>query len=416
MLTVFIVLGLTPVAFAQCIGYLDSFDVRVLDGQLRPVEGALVTVKFDRGASFGDQYFTTAPKATDASGKVHFDIANQGTLTRTIDCKIVINGSAGGESKVVTVEANKHGPIVDVQLGDVYPVNFYVRDQLRAPLLNASVTLGNKSLKTDQFGRAKFFFKKGLYDYLASYQSAQQAGNINVSNDTEFEVIFNYYKISIGVKDDNGEPLPAKLTIFNQSFEMANGLYLNEKTFGEVIPYSVDYKGIVREGVIYPASDPVEDLIYDIHAPLFGEIKSETVNNRPRLTITASDPGQYASGLNVSSIKLRYKIGAADDSTPWSTAVTFTAGKDRFNSEFPELPKNSIVTFAVEIKDKAGNRADIQGKFSTFAETPTNTTNQSNPQPEPQAEQGIPLLYIIVGVIIIILAGYMVIRMKSKGT
>ncbi|MCI0530809.1 MAG: hypothetical protein L0Y74_02510, partial [candidate division Zixibacteria bacterium] len=382
MLAVFILLGFTTGAFAQCIGYLDSFDVRVLDGQLRPVEGALVTVKFDRGASFGDQYFTTAPKATDASGKVHFDIANQGTLTRPIDCKIVINGTAGGETKIVTVEANKHGPIVDVHLGDVYPVRFFVRDQLKAPIPNASVTLGNKSGKTDQFGSVKFFFKTGIYDYLASYQNAQQAGQVNVSNDTEFEVLFPYYKVSISVKDDNGQPLAAKLTIFNQSFEMQNGLYVNEKTFGDAVPYSVDYQGIVTDDIIYPASDPVVELTYDIHAPLFGEIKSEIVSGRPRLTIVASDPGQYASGLNVSSIKVRYKIGAADDSTPWSTAVTFTAGKDKFNSEFPELPKNSIVTFAIEIKDKAGNRADIQGKFSTFAENQTNTTNQTNTQPE----------------------------------
>ncbi|HSB46922.1 MAG TPA: hypothetical protein VLD37_02825 [Candidatus Bilamarchaeum sp.] len=415
-LALIMLIGFISASYADCIGYLDSFDVRVLDGKLRPIQNASITVRFDRGATFGEQYFTTQPKLTDSSGKVHFDIANQGTLSRKIDCNIEINATAGGELRTVIVKANEHGPVVDIQLNSTYPLDFYVRDQLRAPLGNASVTVGNKSGKTDSAGKIRFYFKTGDYNYLASYQNAQQSGTLTVSNDTEFEVLFPHYRISISVKDDNGAPLPATLMIFNDSFEMQGGTYENERTFGESIPYSVDYKGIIKEGVLYPATEPIADLTFDIHAPLIGQITPTTVNSRPRLTVMASDPGQYASGLDVSSMKVRYKIEPSDDSTPWSTATTFTAGKNTFNSEFPELPKNSIVRFMVEVKDKAGNRADLEGKFSTFAEQnpSNNTTNQSNPQPGGQPEQGIPLLYIIVGIIVLVLGVYMVIRMKSK--
>lgn len=419
-LALFLILWFAPAAFADCIGYNDSFDARVLDGRYRPIEGADVVVKFDRGATFGEQYFITPPKKTNALGIVHYDIANQGTLARTIDCRIVINASIGGAVKSVTIEANKHGPTVDLILNNTYPVSFYVRDQLRAPLANASVTVGNYTTKTDANALAKFYLSVGNYSYLASYQEASQSGTLEVANDTNFEVLFAHYKIRIEVKDDTGAPLAATVTLFNQTFDMPSGVFENDRVFGEAIPYSVDYKGITKEDVIYPATDPIAEIFFDIHSPLFLSVQSETFNNRPRLQISVSDPGQYASGVDVSSVKVLYRMEPADASTPWSSAVTFTAGLNKFNSEFPELPVNRIITFKIEMRDKAGNRADIDGKFTTVSGgqdgNTTNTTNQTNPQPGTPTEQGIPLIYIIGGGIVVILAVYWVFRMKSKAT
>jgi hypothetical protein len=72
----------------------------------------------------------------------------------------------------------------------------------------------------------------------------------------------------------------------------------------------------------------------------------------------------------------------------------------------------------VKIKDKAGNRADVDGKFSTYvAPPPKNVTeNQTTTQPTQPEGQGIPLLDIVGGVIILVLAVYLVIHMKSKGS
>ena len=125
---------LSQVTFADCVGYNDSFDARVVDAKYRPIPDAEVLVKYDRGATFGEQYFITPVYHTDSEGKAHFHIWNLGTTARKMDCNIYVNGSIGGRTKEVTVIANEHGPIVDVQLNDVYPVRFYVRDQLGAPL------------------------------------------------------------------------------------------------------------------------------------------------------------------------------------------------------------------------------------------------------------------------------------------
>jgi hypothetical protein len=70
------------------------------------------------------------------------------------------------------------------------------------------------------------------------------------------------------------------------------------------------------------------------------------------------------------------------------------------------------------MNDKAGNKASIDGKFSTLAgqsEPVNNTQNQTNAQPTAEQEQGIPLLYIFAGAIVVLLAVYVVFRIKSQG-
>lgn len=406
---------LSQVAFADCVGYNDSFDVRVLDAKYRPVPDAEVQVTYDRGATFGEQYFTTPAHYTDSEGKAHFIIFNQGTTARKMDCDIDITGSAGGSKKAVTVVANQHGPIVDVVLNDVYPARFYVRDQLGKPLEDASVTLGTKTGKTDENGLIKFFYKTGSYDYLASYLDARQAGSLAVSDDTEFEVLFTYHGVVVDVVDDTGNPLNATLAIFNESFQLEDGHFEYEKTFGEMIPYSVTYKGIPRTGTIETSIDPTIIVVYDVHSPLFGEITTDIANNWTKLLIGVSDPGDFASGVDVSSIRVTYRLEPADPTDPWNTAVTFTTGYNTFTADFPELPPNSIVGFRIEITDKTGNRADIEGKFSTFRpEIPQNyTQNQTDTQPTGPEEQEIPLFYMIGGGILVILVVYLVFRIKS---
>ena len=98
MLMFILFLQFSAAVFAGCANYTDSFSVLVLDGNLRPIQGAAVTVTFDRGASFGSQYFTTQPNYTGTDGTLRYTILNQGTSTRPIDCTITINATASGEN------------------------------------------------------------------------------------------------------------------------------------------------------------------------------------------------------------------------------------------------------------------------------------------------------------------------------
>ncbi|MFH1685385.1 MAG: hypothetical protein ABH983_03695 [Candidatus Micrarchaeota archaeon] len=413
-----LLLILSQIVIADCAGYVDEFSVRVLDSKNRPIEGADVWIKFDRGTLFGEQYFTTEIRQTDAAGKVDYQVINQGTNTREIDCTIVINGSAGGGTKKIEVEANSHGPIVDVILDDVYPVKFYVRDHLNAPIENASVTIGDKSGKTNEYGYVKYLFVEGSYDYLSSYEIAKQAGTIVIEGeDVEFAVIFPHYHIYVDVLDDYGDPLPVNLTVLNETVYLPDGHYENEKIFGDYIPYKIGYKGLEKNGEILAIENPRAEIILDIHAPLFGEVVSETINNRTKLNIPISDPGADASGVDVKTLQVQYRLEPADASTPWNTAVVFTTGFNTFAAEFPELAPDSIVQFTIEVKDKEGNKATLGGKFSTLVGTAppiNNTQNQTNPQETPGESQEIPLLYIIVVVFVVIFAIILVKKLKSN--
>jgi len=166
-------------------------------------------------------------------------------------------------------------------------------------------------------------------------------------------------------------------------------------------------------------------MVYDVHAPLFGDITPQTTNNWTKLMIEASDPGEFASGVNVSSIRVTYRLEPAEPTDPWNTAVTFSTGYNTFAAEFPELPPDSIVNFRIEIKDKEGNRADIDGKFTTFTgdddavdgEGPVDDTqNQTNAQVTEPEMQEIPPFYIVGGAILMILIVYMVIRLKRMAS
>lgn len=410
---------IATVAYADCAGYTESFDVRVLDAKYRPLPNANVTVTYDRGSSFGEQYFTTNPQRTDANGIVHMTIYNQGTGTREIDCRITVKADVEGASASTTITVNEHGDPVDVVLPTLYSVKFYVRDQLGYPLENASVSIDNRTSRTGPKGDVAFYLQTGQYRYLASYLDAKQESSLNVSNDTEYEVRFAFYKVVLDVSDDTGASVAASLTMFNRTYEAQDGHFELDKVFGDSVPYSVTCKGIVTNGTLVPSSNLPVKVVYDMHAPTFGNITPELFNGKQRLVISVSDPGTQASGLDLETMQVSYKMEPSDENTPWNNAVIFTSGRNQLTAEFPQLPQNRIVNFRAEIKDRAGNKAEIDGKFTTMVIAPpqnaSNGTKNQTVTPETgQGQQGIPLSYIIGGAIVALLAISLVFRLKTK--
>jgi hypothetical protein len=229
-------------------------------------------------------------------------------------------------------------------------------------------------------------------------------------------ITFPYYRVEIDVMDDNGVPLDALVTMYNETFQLQDGYFENNRSFGHNINYEISYKGLINKGVIIPELDPRVQVVYDIHAPTFDDIISQTVGDRATLTLEVSDPGLHPSGIDVTSIIVKYRMEPADPTTPWNSAVVFPTGYNTFTAEVSDLPTDVVVQFAAEIKDKDGNRATIDGKFSTLAvEQPVNITqNQTKPQNDVETSQEIPLFYIVGGVFLVILIVYLGIRIKSR--
>lgn len=408
LLTTLLVLSfIVPTVIAdeiECVGYNETFDVRVLDAKIRPVEGALIQVRFDRGTSFGPQYFTTKPKETGEDGTVEITINNQGTETRDIDCRIWVNATVGGAYAEKTIEVTAHGPIVDLLL-DAYPVDIEVNNQAGNPIEGATVTIFNISRTTDSYGRVKFYSAPGLIDYFASYFKGKEAGSILVSGDTDYEIVLVRHSISIDAVDDQGEPVEATLNIFDETVRMKNGHYETDEVYGNTVEASLNYMGLYKELLMFPGEENKSIVSFDTHAPTIENITTTSIGSRPRLTTRIVDKGEYATGVNPNAIEVTYQILPATGISQWTSATTFVSGLDTFVSDFPEIEAGKIIEFRIEAQDYEGNKVIQTGKFVTTKEEPEDV---EEPIEMVEEDQEIPYFYIIIGVILIIVVVYIV--------
>jgi len=384
----------------DCRGYTDSFYVRVLDAKLRPVEGALVRVMFDRGTSFGEQYFVTDPLPTNSDGTRYFSIANQGTETRKIDCRIWINATLGNAKATKIVTANSHGQFIDLNL-NVYLLDVLVDDQNGMPIENATVTINGISKPTGKDGRVRFYTPPGLIDYLASYYRGKESGKIYVRNDTDYEIVLRRHSVSIDAVDDEGKPVEATISIFNESFPMINGHYETE-AFGNTIEGNISYMGIEKRIEMDLDKSNTSVVVFDLRPPSIQSTEITVIGKRPRMTIRVADDGKYASGVNVSATKVIYRILPLEVGSGWSSATTFAASLDTFVSDFPELESDKTIEFRIEIRDEEGNTAVREGRFVVPESNVETTQNQA------QTDKNSQILYIAIVVIIIIVAVYIV--------
>lgn len=402
----------------NCTGYKEYVNVRVLDAKLRPIQNAAVWLTYDRGLSGNNQYATTKKQYTNSEGIFSFYLVNDGRTTQLPDCNILISASAGNQEGKITVIATAHATLIDVPLDQTYPIHFLVRDQNLVPLPNATLSIGNMSLKTDSNGEIYTYLRSGSYNYFLSYLEGTQTGSFAVTDDLNYEILLPFYSISFDVIDDFGQPLNSTLTLFNRTQRSDAGHFEIGKAFGSSIYYMIEFAGHIKEGRVDAPTRPNTQIIFDIHAPVFGDIRPDSAGETFQLLIPVTDPGPYSNGINPGSLKVTYHPEPGD--SVWSDARIYTKNKNLYVAEFPNLSANKIVSFRAEIQDNEGNKASIDGKFSTFKSPPSNTTPaanlSSNPNlpPDQPKEQGFPLLYIVIGAIVLFLAIYLIFRLKSK--
>ena len=409
--TLFVILLLTVSNAADdCIGYTDEFDVRALDAKLRPVEDAYIQVTYDRGSSFGEQYFITDPIRTDEDGIVHMTIYNQGTDTRKIDCTIWVNATIGDGYASDTVEANSHPLIVDLHL-DVYPIDMRVNDMAGNPIEGATVTINGESKDTDSSGFVRFHAAPGTVDYFVSYEKGKESGIIPVTDDVDYEVVLYRYTVTINAIDDHGNPVDAAITVFNETTAMTNGTYQSDEVYGNTLEAKLNYAGVEKDIIMNLMSETEETVVFDVNPPKIESTSTSMIGSRPRLTIRISDEGEYASGVEPTSVKVTYRILPSPDAQ-WVDATVFVSGVDTYTIDFPETDGDKLIEFKIEARDVEGNKVVQSGKFVTEKEE----ENSEKPPEVEETNQDFPYFYIIIGVILIIVVVYIVrYLLKRKG-
>jgi hypothetical protein len=410
IILLFAVLFFYSYSFAtECSGYSEeNLTIRVLDQLYRPVEGASVQVTFDRGASFGEKYFTTQPKQTDALGNVYFTILNQGTQTRKIDCNIYITAWFGPSYAKKTIEALSHPSINDVVL-PVYRVTFFVHDQQKRPLKNASIFFLNETKQTDEFGRAFFYSQNWTSEYYVSYMGGKEAEYVEVKGDTEREVVIPVYQINVSAMDEYGNPLQASVQYLNQSFQISDSP-ATFSVYQYLVELTVKYENIEKTITMQPANTLSKVVYFDLHPPTISEPQQNISNGRVRMSFKIIDEGQYASGVDLSSIQVFYKI-LPDGKEQKLTA--YSLGGSNYGVDFPPIKEGTLVEFVVRAKDNDGNIAYRQGRFVIAQAQEANTTaNTTTQQPESKSEDY--TFFYAAGVIIFIILAVYMLRMWLK--
>ncbi len=400
------------------VSFHDTLLMRALDAAHRPIEGAALYAYYQYSGSIGTHgqdstYYGVGPLTTNSSGLAQAQIVNIEADESRVDCNVEISAVAGGVNVTTDITAMQHPHIIDVGI-PVYLVVFHVIDPTAAPLANATVWFNNETKTTDARGFAKFYAPIGAADYLISYLDGKQPGSIMVSNDVNFQAIIKYYPVTVQVVDDNGNPLNATLATGTKVVQLgSNGTYYDPKVFGNSFQFNVSYAGVVKESVMNPETDNPKKVLYDFTSPAIGTVVKSESDGKVRLTIPVTDPGLYPSGVDPASISVTYR---AESATQWSRAVTFTSAKGVFAADFPEFPPNSVIQFKVEASDLEGNKASVDGRFSTLPPPPANSSNSSiTPQPQAPAGQGLPLVGIVGAIALLIFLVYMFYRLKGGG-
>lgn len=388
---------LLSVSFAaECTGYVGEFTIRTLDALVRPVEGANVQLTFDRGVTFGQQYFTTQPKKTDENGTVLFVISNPGEAPRKIDCSIYVNAWTGTTYAEKTFSALSRPEIIDVLL-PVYRVVFYVRDQNRKPISDASVFFLNETKKTDASGRAVFYSQNATSDYYVSYKSGREGGSFAVRGDVGREVIIPAYPMSVFVNDDYGNPLPAVLSYAGEEINAPNGS-ASFLVYQDRVQLKIRHENIEKEIDVKPAESQTTTVFFDLNSPRISEPRQSLSDGRVRMSFNIKDEGPYASGLDMHSIKVSYRVLPEET---WHRSLTYPLGGDSYGIDFPEMSENAVVEFSVQAADYEGNKAYRNGRFLVSATAQGEDTQKNN-----VVNEEFPWLYAVLVIIFIIIALY----------
>lgn len=410
-LLLFLLLFSTAFADTRCdTSFTDELTIRVLDAKSRAVDGASVTVYYQYSGTF-NEYHTLGPYITDNSGTIKANVRNIEQSSSKLDCDIQVNATLAGSSRQQMVVANKHPNIIDLKL-DLYPVNILLRESGGSPIKDAVVSFGSQSKRTDSNGHVKFFAQKGETDFFVSYLAGKQSGTVQVDDDTSYTIIMPLYAIKIEVVDEKASPLDATISIMNKTVQVKDGIFTEPRTFGTEVDFAVTHAGVTKNYTMYPEEDPVMRVVFDLTSPTIGKPVKEETDGKVRLSIPISDEGVYPSGIDTSSILISYRLEPADETKAWSKAVTFVSKKDLFIADLPQLPPNSLVQFRVEVSDKEGNKATINGRFATSAAT--DKGNETNAQPPPEEQDEFPVLYVGIGILIMIFLLYLFFRLKGK--
>jgi hypothetical protein len=390
--------------------FTDNFTVIVYDSHLRPIQDAEVKVYYQLDDLTGKGYVWTLPYITGPDGKTDvIKIKNIEPRASEVDCVMKVYANYSGKTVHKDVDYGIHSDIIDLQL-DAYFVAVKVMDQFSRPIEGAEVWFNSVSRTTDKTGSAYAHATKGDLQILVQYADGKYAESFKITNDTYKIFGIQLYEFTLSAIDDKGNALPFNATIGTNEYSSNETGKIVVERLGTAKPdVIVKYKNVEKPIYVDLAMQKAYTVIFDSSPPNIGKVTTVSSSLTTKLLIPASDIGQYSSGIGQKGVTVKYRIG---DSGSWQSAPVYLSSKDQFVAEIPNPKTESIIKFSIEVLDHDGNIRTMDGQFMYVPEQ-QKTTNQSQTTPEttkPQSNEGISLVLLIAGFIIVIVVIYVAYR------
>ncbi len=337
-------------------GYTQQLTVQVFDQDYRPVEGAQVYVEHQINAVVGTG--KTKPKLTPANGTVDVSFTVWEELKNQVSYNYVLFAKYGDEVKSASLIA-EDPPVkrtYSLQVNSYFAF-VHVHDQTGKPL-EASVTIGNTTLKTGSNGDARFQLPPGKYNARVEIGQAVRNSDLDLSKDQALAIEFPRYRLEVTVTDDYKRPLQAQVDLDSESKNTSlDGKVFFENVTNEQPKLSVRYNDSFRKLQPNLKKDSSVSVVFDLTRPIVQELHhSIQKNGEVVVNCYVQEPGAAASGI--SGVSITYDVGGVTTSVP-----AYTVGYNSFEAKIPAVPKDTLVKYTVKATDKEGNSGFATGTY-----------------------------------------------------
>ncbi len=404
--------------------YEDTVNVRALDGKSRPIEGASVRLRYQIDKSTGKGYFTTLPRLTGKDGNASFAIKNLENNPANVDCTITISVSLDGRNFTNNIKAQNHPTIIDFNL-DVYSLRVVVTDEKNSAINGALVFVNNRN-KTTVNGISDFKVFKGDTRIFVKYLDGKEEKEVSVNNDLITSIQLTFYKLKIFTTDDKESPLKTSVTIDDKEYETdGSGQLKIDKIVGQYHSVVIKYQGREKKLDLNLVENSEYNIAFDLAPPKINDIKVLEEANKLRVLISTSDEGKFASGISASDVNVLY----ITENGGTKKVAVYQSKPSQYSAEIPVAQGLTEISFTVDIKDKDGNKVSAEGTHKLGTSDQNNNTNNTNSNNSgnngetgdstgndtpPSSNVGVPLHYIVGGIIILAVVFYAVYRLKFK--
>ncbi len=405
-----------PVPTGCTLGFNDTINVRALDNQLRPVEGAQVTVNYQLDKTTGKGRVTSPPRMTGKDGNASFQIRNLETQAAHLDCNVQINLSIGGKNYSRTITAQNHPLINDFKL-DLHQMLVQVIDENGQRITNATVTVNNNDKGTEG-GYAEFRVPAGTVRVFASYGGGKTEHITKINNDTLVTIQLRFYSLTVRVTDEKENPLAASVLLDEMRYDLNESGTLHIPRLPEGLHTArIEYGGMRITRDLDLTMDNEYGIVFDMAPPVIKKVTAVQNPDHVKVTIVAEDEGRFASGDSVDYITVTYETVEGKK----ERAVVYQNKPHEYVAQIPLSAVSQEAVFTAEVRDGAGNGATITGRhlLEGAPDGPGDPGGEEEPdstdtvQPPP-VNDGPPLFHIIGGILILVIVFYAVYRLKFK--